>query len=78
VSPNVPTIAESGLRGFDFPIWYGIWVRAGTPAVVVDKLERDLKRVLTDPEMVDWISAHGGERFSLSAALCALMAPDCT
>jgi len=68
VLPDVPTIAESGLRGFDFPIWYGIWVRAGTPAVVVAKLERDLKQVLTDPKMLDWISAHGGERFSMSHA----------
>lgn len=68
VLSEVPTIAESGLQGFDFPIWYGLWVRAGTPAVVVAKLERDLKQVLADPEMLDWISVHGGERFSMSQA----------
>ena len=30
--PEVPTIAEAGVAGFDFPIWYGIWAPAGTPA----------------------------------------------
>jgi tripartite-type tricarboxylate transporter receptor subunit TctC len=32
--PEVPTIAEAGVTGFDFPIWYGIWAPAGTPAAV--------------------------------------------
>ena len=30
--PEVPTIAEAGVPGFDYPIWYGVWVPAGTPA----------------------------------------------
>jgi tripartite-type tricarboxylate transporter receptor subunit TctC len=68
VLPDVPTISESGVRGFDFPIWYGIWVRAATPASMLAKLERDLNQVLTDPEMLDWISAHGAERFKMSHA----------
>jgi tripartite-type tricarboxylate transporter receptor subunit TctC len=38
--PGVPTIAEAGVTGYDFPIWYGVWVRAGTPAGMVDKLAR--------------------------------------
>ena len=40
--PEVPTIAEAGVSGFDYPIWYGMWVPAGTPAGVVDKLARDI------------------------------------
>jgi tripartite-type tricarboxylate transporter receptor subunit TctC len=35
--PDVPTIEEAGVPGFDYPIWYGIWVPAGTHAGVVDK-----------------------------------------
>jgi tripartite-type tricarboxylate transporter receptor subunit TctC len=34
--PEVPTLAEAGVAGFDFPIWYGIWAPAGVPAGVVD------------------------------------------
>jgi tripartite-type tricarboxylate transporter receptor subunit TctC len=37
---DVPTIAEAGVTDFDYPIWYGVWVRAGTPAGVVDKLAK--------------------------------------
>jgi len=36
--PEVPTIAEAGVAGFDFPIWYGLWAPAGTPAGVIDNL----------------------------------------
>ena len=43
---EVPTIAEAGVAGFDFPIWYGIWAPAGTPAAVVEKLSRDIARVI--------------------------------
>ncbi len=64
--PQVPTIAEAGLAGFDFPIWYGVWVPAGTPAGVVDKLSKDIGRVLARPDLRDWISKHGGEPMSMT------------
>jgi tripartite-type tricarboxylate transporter receptor subunit TctC len=35
--PEVPTISEAGVPGFDFPIWYGVWVPAGTPPAIVEK-----------------------------------------
>jgi tripartite-type tricarboxylate transporter receptor subunit TctC len=59
--PDVPTIAQAGLAGFDFPIWYGIWVRAGTPAGVVDKLVQDIGGVLAGQDLHDWVAKHGGE-----------------
>jgi tripartite-type tricarboxylate transporter receptor subunit TctC len=64
--PHVPTIAEAGVAGFDFPIWYGIWVPAGTPAAVVDKLSKDIGRVLAGPDLRDWIAQHGGEPMSMT------------
>jgi len=64
--PQVPTIAEAGVAGFDFPIWYGIWVRAGTPAAVVDKLSKDIGRVLAGPDLRDWIAQQGGEPMSMT------------
>ena len=64
--PEVPTIAEAGITGFDFPIWYGIWVRAGTATGVVDKLSKDIGCVLATPDLHGWITTHGGEPMSMT------------
>ncbi len=64
--PEVPTIAEAGVPGFDYPIWYGVWVPAGTPAGVVDKLAKDIARVLAAPELRDWLKEHGADRLSMT------------
>jgi tripartite-type tricarboxylate transporter receptor subunit TctC len=40
---EVTTIAEAGVVGYDFRIWYGVWAPAGTPAKVVDKLATDTR-----------------------------------
>jgi tripartite-type tricarboxylate transporter receptor subunit TctC len=64
--PEVPTIAEAGVATFDFPIWYGIWVRAGTPPGVIDRLARDFGSVLIEPDMRDWIAQHGAEVMTMT------------
>jgi tripartite-type tricarboxylate transporter receptor subunit TctC len=64
--PEVPTIAEAGVAGFDFPIWYGIWAPAGTPAVVVDTLAKDIRRVLAESDLHDWVVEHGGEPMTMT------------
>jgi tripartite-type tricarboxylate transporter receptor subunit TctC len=64
--PEVPTIAEAGVPGFDYPIWYGVSVPAGTPAAVVDKLAKDIARVLAAPELRAWLEEHGADRMSMT------------
>jgi tripartite-type tricarboxylate transporter receptor subunit TctC len=64
--PELPTIAETGVAGFDFPIWYGIWAPTGTRTNVVDKLSKDIARVLSGPELRDWITKYGGEPMSMT------------
>jgi tripartite-type tricarboxylate transporter receptor subunit TctC len=64
--PEVPTIMEAGIASFDFPIWYGIWVRSGTPAAVIDQLARNFTSVLLEPDMRDWIVQHGGEPMKMT------------
>jgi len=64
--PHVPAIAEAGVVGFDFPIWYGIWVSVGTPADVVARLSRDIGRVLAGRDLRDWITKHGGEPMNMT------------
>src|SRR5882762_15495 len=64
--PEVPTIAEAGVAGFDYPIWYGVWVPAGTPAGVVNKLAKDIARVLAAPDLRDWLAKHGADPMSMT------------
>jgi tripartite-type tricarboxylate transporter receptor subunit TctC len=64
--PEVPTIAEGGVAGFDCPIWYGVWAPSGTPAGVVDKLAKDIARALAAPDLKKWLSKHGADPMSMS------------
>jgi tripartite-type tricarboxylate transporter receptor subunit TctC len=49
--PNVPTIAESGLPGYEASIWYGMLAPAGTPAPVIARLNAELHKALAAPEV---------------------------
>jgi tripartite-type tricarboxylate transporter receptor subunit TctC len=51
--PGIPTVAEAGLAGFDYAIWYGMWAPAATPADVVNKIASDITRVLATPDLRD-------------------------
>jgi tripartite-type tricarboxylate transporter receptor subunit TctC len=64
--PEVPTIAEAGVAGFDYPIWYGVWTPARTPAGVVDKLAKDIARALAAPDLREWLAKHGCDPMSMS------------
>jgi tripartite-type tricarboxylate transporter receptor subunit TctC len=64
--PGAPTIAETGVADFDYPIWDGVWVPAGTPAEVVDKLAKDIARVLAAPDLPDWLAKHGADPMSMT------------
>jgi tripartite-type tricarboxylate transporter receptor subunit TctC len=64
--PEVPTISEAGAPGFDYPIWYGVWVPVGTPAEVVEKVAKDFARVLAAPELRAWLEEHGADRMSMT------------
>lgn len=50
--PSIPTIAESGVRGYEVSVWFGIQVPAGTPKPVVSRLNRDIVQVLKQPDIV--------------------------
>ena len=64
--PKVPTISEAGVPGFNHPIWYGVWVPAGTPAEVVDKLARDIARALAAPDVRDRLAKDGANPMSIT------------
>ncbi len=64
--PQTPTIAESGVAGFDYSIWYGVWAPAGTPATVVGTLSNDIGRALAAPSLREWLTTHGAAPMIMS------------
>ena len=59
--PDVPTIAESGLPGFETGSWQGVVAPAGTPRDVVAKLNAEIGRIVTSPEMRERLGAQGAD-----------------
>lgn len=49
--PGVPTVAESGLAGFSYSLWGGLFAPAGTPQAVVDQLNREVNQILAAPDI---------------------------
>jgi tripartite-type tricarboxylate transporter receptor subunit TctC len=61
LAPELPTIAESGLPGFDISTWFGIFVPAGTPREAVDRLHAEFTRALAAPDVREKMLALGAE-----------------
>ena len=59
--PNVPTVDESGLRGFEVSSWYGIFAPAATPKQVVAKVNADMQAILASAEMKSKLDPLGAE-----------------
>jgi len=58
--PDVPTLDEVGLKGFDADTWFGFYAPAGTPADVVSRLNREINKILGSQAVKDRIMAIGG------------------
>jgi tripartite-type tricarboxylate transporter receptor subunit TctC len=59
--PDVPTVDESGLKGFEVTVWHGIWAPHGTPKPIIDKLAKALQAALRDPAIVARFAELGTE-----------------
>jgi tripartite-type tricarboxylate transporter receptor subunit TctC len=59
--PDVPTIAESGVPGYEYVAWVGIAAPSATPRTIIAKLHADAARVLRSPESREYFTAHGAE-----------------
>jgi tripartite-type tricarboxylate transporter receptor subunit TctC len=64
--PDVPTIAESGVPGFDYTLWIGLWGPAGMPATVAERINRDVNRALQSPDLRTRLTNLGNEPMSMS------------
>ena len=65
--PQVPTLAEAGVSGFEMSTWYGLFVTGGTPPDVVARLQAELARILKLPDVQAKLKGLGGEVATMSA-----------
>jgi tripartite-type tricarboxylate transporter receptor subunit TctC len=66
VLPDVPTVSEAGVPGYEATIWLGIMAPAGTPPAVVDKLNAEIAKVIARPEISSAWAKQGAEPMTMS------------
>ena len=64
--PDVPTIAEQGIKGFESGTWQGVLVPAGTPPAVLARLSAELTRIIRSPDVRSRLTAQGAEVYTMS------------
>jgi tripartite-type tricarboxylate transporter receptor subunit TctC len=60
-APEIPTVAESGMTGFEFVSWYGLWGPKNMPRELVDKLQSEVAKIVAQPEMKQRLETLGFE-----------------
>jgi tripartite-type tricarboxylate transporter receptor subunit TctC len=60
-APEYPTVAESGLPGYESTSWYGVLAPAGTPRPIVDRLNAEIRKIVATPEVRDAFMNQGAE-----------------
>jgi tripartite-type tricarboxylate transporter receptor subunit TctC len=58
-APDLPTMSEAGLKGFDTGLWFGLMAPAGTPKDVIDKLNKAINEALASPEVAETLKKQG-------------------
>jgi tripartite-type tricarboxylate transporter receptor subunit TctC len=66
--PQIPTMNESGVKGYEVAGWYGAMAPVATPASIVDKLNKAMVKILKTPEMAERLAVDGSEPVGGSAA----------
>lgn len=61
VAPDIPTLAESGVAGYDATSWFGLFVPAGTPQEIINRLSAETAEALRDPKVRDTLMNVGAE-----------------
>jgi tripartite-type tricarboxylate transporter receptor subunit TctC len=68
LAPDLPTMAEAGLPGFDIATWYGLFAPAGTPAAIVAKWNAEVTKILNAPDTRERLTAQGAEPAPMTPA----------
>jgi tripartite-type tricarboxylate transporter receptor subunit TctC len=64
VAPQIPTLSESGLAGFDYATWYGMLMPKGTPAAIVGRVHTSIAEVVKKPDVAERFSSQGLQTFA--------------
>jgi tripartite-type tricarboxylate transporter receptor subunit TctC len=59
--PELPSVEEAGVPGYEYHTWFGLWAPKGTPQAIVDKLNAEVTKALADPVVKQRIAAGAGE-----------------
>ena len=59
-APDIPTLNEAGVPGYEVTSWYAMYVPAGTPAAIITRLNTDIAKALALPDVKTWIEAQAG------------------
>jgi len=65
--PNIPTIAEAGVPGYEYTTWYGVFAPAGTPAPIISRLNAEIVKALAAPELNERFVSQGADPAPSSA-----------
>jgi tripartite-type tricarboxylate transporter receptor subunit TctC len=68
VLKDVPTLAESGVPGFDYNLWVGMFGPAGMPPDLVERINKDVQKALTSPEIKERFASLGAEAMPMTTA----------
>lgn len=71
--PDLPTLEEEGVKGFEYAPWYGVFAPGGTPPAVLDRIHDAVNKVLGDPEVAKQLGSQGLEVHPVSRAEFARM-----
>jgi len=66
--PELPTIAESGIPTYEYHTWFGLWAPNKTPRPIIEKLNAEVRKALSDPDVIKNISASSGEPATMPLA----------
>ena len=66
--PDLPTIAESGIPTYEYHTWFGLWAPNKTPRAIIEKLNAEVRKALSDPDVIKNISASSGEPATMPLA----------
>lgn len=71
IAPEIPTLAEAGVAGYEMDTWVGVFAPAGTPPEIVKRLNAEIVRILKSPEVHDKLTALGANIVADSPEHCA-------
>jgi tripartite-type tricarboxylate transporter receptor subunit TctC len=66
--PDLPTLAESGIQAYEYHTWFGLWAPNKTPRPIIEKLNAEVRKALSDPAVIDIIVASAGEPATMPLA----------